>query len=76
MKFQETTGFSAAASARYSFAPHPTFNGPSLEAAKQEFAELEGIRDWKIHAAVIEIEPVEPRTEPEMLPREATPVCP
>jgi hypothetical protein len=48
----------------------------ALEAAKQEFAELEGIRDWKIHAAVIEIEPVEPRTEPEMLPREATPVCP
>jgi hypothetical protein len=46
----------------------------ALEAAKQEFAELEGIRDWKIHAAVIEIEPVEPRTEPEKLPREATPI--
>jgi hypothetical protein len=44
------------------------------EAAKQEFAELEGIRDWKIHAALIEIEPVDPRTEPEKLPREATPI--
>ena len=26
----------------------------ALEAAKQEFAELEGIRDWHIHASFIE----------------------
>jgi len=46
----------------------------ALEAAKQEFAELEGIRDWKIHATLIEIEPADRRTEPEKLPREATPI--
>jgi len=46
----------------------------ALEAAKQQFAKLEGIRDWKIHAALIEIEPVDLRTEPEKLPREATPI--
>jgi len=31
----------------------------AIEAAKKRFARLEGIRDWKIHAALIEIEPVE-----------------
>jgi hypothetical protein len=31
----------------------------AVEAAKQQFAELEGIRDWKIHAGLIEIEPVD-----------------
>jgi hypothetical protein len=37
----------------------------AVEAAKQQFAALEGIRDWKIHAARIEIEPVDldPETE-------------
>jgi len=45
----------------------------ALEAAKQQFAELEGVRDWKIHAALIEIEPVNPKAEPEKQPREATP---
>ena len=33
----------------------------AVEAAKKQFAELEGIRDWKIHAALIEIEPVDTR---------------
>ena len=46
----------------------------ALEAAKQEFAELEGISDWKIHATLIEIEPVDLRTEPEKLPRKAAPI--
>jgi len=30
----------------------------AVEAAKEQFAKLEGIRDWKIHAALIEVEPV------------------
>ena len=30
----------------------------AVEAAKEQFARLEGIRDWKIHAAVIELEPI------------------
>jgi len=46
----------------------------ALEAAKQRFAELEGIRDWKIHATLIEIEPVDLKTEPEKLPHKATPI--
>jgi hypothetical protein len=29
----------------------------AVEAAKEQFARLEGIRDWKIHAALIELEP-------------------
>jgi len=44
----------------------------ALEAAKQEFAELEGIRDWKIHATRIEIEPVDLKAEPERLPHKTT----
>ena len=35
----------------------------AVEAAKKRFARLEGIRNWKIHAALIAIEPIE--TEPE-----------
>ncbi len=31
----------------------------AVEAAKKQFAELEGIRDWKIHAALIEVEPMD-----------------
>ena len=31
----------------------------AVEAAKKRFTRLEGIRDWKIHAALIEIEPME-----------------
>jgi hypothetical protein len=31
----------------------------AIEAAKQQFAALEGIRDWKIHAALIEAEPLD-----------------
>jgi hypothetical protein len=31
----------------------------AVEAAKKRFARLEGIRNWKIHAALIEMEPVE-----------------
>jgi len=46
----------------------------ALEAAKQQFAELEGISDWKIHASRIEIEPVDLETEPEKPPHRATPI--
>ena len=31
----------------------------AAEEAKKQFAELEGIRDWKTHAALIEVEPVD-----------------
>jgi len=31
----------------------------AAEEAKKQFAELEGIRDWKIHAALIEVEAVD-----------------
>ena len=34
----------------------------AVEAAKKRFARLEGIRNWKIHAALIAIESIE--TEP------------
>jgi len=45
----------------------------AVEAAKRQFAELEGIRDWKIHAALIEIEPVDLEAEPETPSHIATP---
>ena len=32
----------------------------AVEAAKEQFARLEGIPDWKIHAALIEVEPMDP----------------
>ena len=35
----------------------------AVEAAKKRFARLEGIRNWKIHAALIAIESI--KTEPE-----------
>ena len=35
----------------------------AVEATKKRFASLEGIRNWKIHAALIAIEPIE--NEPE-----------
>ena len=31
----------------------------AIEAAKKRFARLEGISDWKIHAALIELEPID-----------------
>jgi len=31
----------------------------AAEAAKREFAHLEGIRDWRTHAAQCEIQPIE-----------------
>ncbi len=37
----------------------------AVEAAKKEFAALEGIRDWKIHAALIEIEAIDLEAEAE-----------
>jgi hypothetical protein len=37
----------------------------ALEAAKEQFAELEGIPDWKIHAALIELEPLDIAEEPD-----------
>ena len=36
----------------------------AIEAAKKRFARLENIRDWKIHAALIEIEPIDIETKP------------
>src|SRR5437879_12037239 len=40
----------------------------AVEAAKEQFAELEGIRDWKIHAARIEVEPIDIAEEPDTSP--------
>src|SRR5215469_7941201 len=37
----------------------------AVEAAKKRFARLEGIRDWKIHATLIEMEPIETETKPQ-----------
>ena len=37
----------------------------AIEAAKQQFAALEGICDWKIHAALIETEAVDLEAQPE-----------
>ena len=37
----------------------------AVEAATEQFAELEGIRDWKIHAALIELEPIDVAEAPE-----------
>ena len=37
----------------------------AAEAAKKQFAELEGIRDWKIHAALIEVEEMDFEVESE-----------
>ena len=37
----------------------------AAEEAKQQFAKLEGIRDWKIHAALVEIEAIDVETESE-----------
>jgi hypothetical protein len=41
----------------------------AIEAAKRRFARLEGIRDWTIHAGLIEIEPIdlEAKSEPPLL---------
>jgi hypothetical protein len=40
----------------------------AVEAAKKRFARLEGIRDWKIHAALIEIEPMDLEPKPKTRP--------
>jgi hypothetical protein len=37
----------------------------AVEAAKEQFAELEGIRDWRIHAALVELEPIDIAEKPE-----------
>jgi hypothetical protein len=37
----------------------------AIEAAKQQFAKLEGISDWRIRAALIETEAVDIKAEPE-----------
>jgi hypothetical protein len=36
----------------------------AIEAAKKRFARLEGIRDWKFHAGLIEIEAIESEAAP------------
>jgi hypothetical protein len=36
----------------------------AVEAAKKQFAELEGIRDWRIHAGLIEVEAIDFEAEP------------
>ena len=33
----------------------------AVEAAKKRFARLEGIRDWRIHAQIVEVDTIEPR---------------
>jgi len=48
----------------------------ALEAAKEQFAELEGIRDWKIHAAQIELEPIDIAEEPDSPSRLLKPHAP
>jgi hypothetical protein len=45
----------------------------AVEAAKKQFAELEGIRDWKIHAAVTEVEAIDLEPNPETLRSERGP---
>ena len=45
----------------------------AIEAAKQQFAELEGIRDWKIHASLIELEATDLDVESGALSHKATP---
>ena len=40
----------------------------AVEAAKEQFAELEGIRGWKIHAALIDLEPIDIAEEPDASP--------
>ena len=37
----------------------------AIEAAKKRFARLEGIRDWKLHAAFIEVETIVAWADPE-----------
>ena len=37
----------------------------AVEAAKEKFARLEDIRDWKTHAALIELEPINIAEEPQ-----------
>ena len=37
----------------------------AIAAAKKRFARLEGIRDWKLHAAFLEIETIDPEPEPQ-----------
>jgi hypothetical protein len=62
MKFPGTTNFSAAASSiiiRLARTPER-----AVEAAKKRFARLEGIRNWKIHATLIETEPINTETKP------------
>lgn len=39
----------------------------AIEAAKKRFARLGGIRDWKFHAALIEIEAIEPATSQSLI---------
>lgn len=47
----------------------------AVEAAKKRFARLEGIRDWKIHASLIEVEAAGTDRKPlEVTPAEKT-VC-
>jgi hypothetical protein len=47
----------------------------AIEEAKRRFAELEGVPDWRIHAALIEAEPiaVEPPRPPRRLSRPRSP---
>ena len=45
----------------------------AVEAAKEQFAELEGIRDWKIHATLIELELIDIAEEPDTPPKALNP---
>ncbi|MBV8131521.1 MAG: hypothetical protein JO282_03275 [Alphaproteobacteria bacterium] len=36
----------------------------AVEVAKKQFAEIEGIRDWRIHAGLIEVKTIDFEAEP------------
>ena len=63
MKFPETINFSAA-SQRLITIRSARSPERAVEAAKKRFARLEGIRDWKIHAALIEMEAIDLEAKP------------
>ena len=46
----------------------------AIEAAKKKFARLEGIRDWKFHASLIDVETIEVEAKPpDAAPAQRTP---
>jgi len=70
MKFLETTGFTAVASVRSLSDGRPVLNKLSKR-QRSSFRNLK-ISDWKIHAALIEVESIEMAEEPEIPPKLTT----